>query len=373
MSSESEQASKKQKMTKASFTFLHPVSPLELVPSGHWYSQWHFPLRRGSSSVPAEIDEHISRVWDPAILQTCDIVVDVGAVYDESKQLFDHHQRSFTEVFGHGFTTKLSSAGLVYKHFGKEVISNVTQLPTDDEKVETLWLKMYKEFIEAIDAIDNGIAQYPADVKPLYRSRTDLSSRVGHLNPTWNESVDAQAVDVLFGKASALTGEEFLGRLKYYANAWLPARNLLIASIANSLNVDPSGKIIVFEQFLPWKEHLFELEEQQQTPEDSKAIYVVYPDEMAGAWRIQAVPVSPESFQSRKALPEAWRGLRDDELSSVSKIEGGIFVHASGFIGGESLHAVMNLIRFEPSLTRFHLFLQATRPRKAPWLWLWQL
>lgn len=58
---------------------------------------------------------------------------------------------------------------------------------------------------------------------------------------------------VLFGKASALTGEEFLGRLKYYANAWLPARNLLIASIANSLNVDPSGKIIVFEQFLPWK------------------------------------------------------------------------------------------------------------------------
>jgi len=41
--------------------------------------------------------------------------VDVGAVYDESKQLFDHHQRGFTEIFGHGFQTKLSSAGLVYK------------------------------------------------------------------------------------------------------------------------------------------------------------------------------------------------------------------------------------------------------------------
>lgn len=322
MSSESEQASKKQKLSKVIGTHngtFHCDEALAV-----------FLLRLTNTYRESDL----KRTRDPAILQTCDIVVDVGAVYDESKQLFDHHQRGFTEVFGHGFTTKLSSAGLVYKHFGKEVISNVTQLPTDDEKVETLWLKMYKEFIEAIDAIDNGIAQYPADVKPLYRSRTDLSSRVGHLNPSWNESVDAQAVDVLFGKASALTGEEFLGRLKYYANAWLPARNLLIASIANSLNVDPSGKIIVFEQFLPWKEHLFELEAQQQTPEDAKAIYVVYPDEMAGAWRIQAVPVSPESFQSRKPLPEAWRGLRDDELSSVSKIEGGIFVHASGFIGG---------------------------------------
>lgn len=57
----------------------------------------------------------LKRSRDPAILDTCDIVVDVGAIYDESKQRFDHHQRGFTEVFGHGFETKLSSAGLVYK------------------------------------------------------------------------------------------------------------------------------------------------------------------------------------------------------------------------------------------------------------------
>ena len=61
---------------------------------------------------------------------------------------------------------------------------------------------------------------------------------------------------------------------------------------------------------------------------------------MGGNWRVQAVPVSPESFESRKALPEAWRGLRDEELSRVSGIEGGIFVHASGFIGGEFLSVI---------------------------------
>jgi len=84
------------------------------------------------------------------------------------------------------------------------------------------------------------------------------------------------------------------------------------------------------------QEHLFELEAELNVTDEAKPFYVVYPDETAGAWRIQAVPVSPDSFESRKPLPEAWRGLRDEKLSEVSGIDGGIFVHASGFIGGTS-------------------------------------
>jgi len=44
--------------------------------------------------------------------------------------------------------------------------------------------------------------------------------------------------------------------------------------------------------------------------------------------------VTPGGFESRKALPEAWRGLRDSALSDLIGIPGAIFVHASGFIGG---------------------------------------
>lgn len=36
----------------------------------------------------------------------------------------------------------------------------------------------------------------------------------------------------------------------------------------------------------------------------------------------------------RLSLKEEWRGLRDEELSKISGIPGCIFVHASGFIGG---------------------------------------
>ena len=82
------------------------------------------------------------------------------------------------------------------RHFGKEIIANRLQVRQDDPKVDTLWLKLYKEFIEAIDGIDNGVNQYPTDLKPKYRVRTDVSARVGYLNPAWNEPADAQTVDV---------------------------------------------------------------------------------------------------------------------------------------------------------------------------------
>ncbi|KAI0094917.1 GAMM1 protein [Irpex rosettiformis] len=279
-------------------------------------------------------DADLKRSRDPVVLDTCTIVVDVGGVYDESRQRFDHHQRGFTEVFGHGFNTKLSSAGLVYKHFGREIIARSLKTTLDDQRIGILWLKLYKEFIEAIDAIDNGISQYPTDVQPRYRLRTDVSARVGFLNPAWNESVDSQTVDSQFLKASRLVGGEFTDRLEYYANAWLPARDIVSGALKNRTQVEPDGKIILFETFAPWKEHLFELERELHVATPEQPIYVIYPDETGGQWRVQAVPVSPESFESRKALPEAWRGLRDEELSKVSGIDGGVFVHASGFIGG---------------------------------------
>lgn len=130
--------------------------------------------------------------------------------------------------------------------------------------------RLHQEFIEAIDAVDNGISQYSAEEKPRYRNRTDLSSRVGWLNPAWNVPVDAQAVDVrdacgtrsislkyfyqsLFVKASQLAGEEFFGRLRYYAQAWLPARDIVKASLSTRHQVYTSGEILLFEQFVPWK------------------------------------------------------------------------------------------------------------------------
>jgi uncharacterized UPF0160 family protein len=56
----------------------------------------------------------VVRTRDEAELAKCDIVVDVGAVYDPARLRFDHHQRGFEESLD-GYSTKLSSAGLIYK------------------------------------------------------------------------------------------------------------------------------------------------------------------------------------------------------------------------------------------------------------------
>ena len=57
-----------------------------------------------------------------------------------------------------------------------------------------------------------------------------------------------------------------------------------------------------------------------------------------GSWRIQAIGLTPSSFENRKPLPAAWRGIRDAALDEVSGVPGCVFVHAAGFIGGNKTY-----------------------------------
>lgn len=45
---------------------------------------------------------------------------------------------------------------------------------------------MYENFVEEVDAVDNGISQW-AEGEPRYALTTTLSARVARLNPTWNQ------------------------------------------------------------------------------------------------------------------------------------------------------------------------------------------
>lgn len=58
----------------------------------------------------------ITRTRDPSVLETIDLLVDVGGQYDPAKDRYDHHQPSFTDTFSAEHRTLLSSAGLIYKY-----------------------------------------------------------------------------------------------------------------------------------------------------------------------------------------------------------------------------------------------------------------
>ncbi|KAB2014118.1 hypothetical protein ES319_D09G203300v1 [Gossypium barbadense] len=282
-------------------------------------------------------NSEIVRTRDPKVLEGFDAVLDVGGVYDPSRDRYDHHQKGFEEVFGHGFNTKLSSAGLVYKHFGKEIIAKELQLGEDHPNVQRLFLAIYKNFMEAIDAIDNGINQFDTDKPPRYVNNTNLSSRVGRLNLDWmdpNQSPEKE--NEAFQQAMALAGSEFLDSVRFHAKSWLPARSIVMECIADRYDTDPSGEIMVLKRFTPWKLHIFELEEEMKV--DPPIKYVLYEDDRGKRWRVQAVAISPDRFESRKPLPAQWRGLTDDELSKEAGIPGCIFVHISGFTGGNQTY-----------------------------------
>ena len=43
--------------------------------------------------LPEFSDARIVRSREEGVLESCDVVVDVGGVYDPSKHRYDHHQR----------------------------------------------------------------------------------------------------------------------------------------------------------------------------------------------------------------------------------------------------------------------------------------
>lgn len=66
---------------------------------------------------------------------------------------------------GYNWTIKLSSAGLVYCHFGHEILRNILPEETENSVIEEIFKKIYDTLIKEIDAIDNGIPMY--DGEPL--------------------------------------------------------------------------------------------------------------------------------------------------------------------------------------------------------------
>ncbi|KAK6416919.1 hypothetical protein LTR95_017400, partial [Oleoguttula sp. CCFEE 5521] len=200
--------------------------------------------------LPTYTNANLVRTRDPSLLQTCDVVCDVGGVHDHSAARYDHHQREFTATFPDRHT-KLSSAGLVWMHYGADIVESVTGLPAGEADNTLLFNKLYDDFIEAFDANDNGIAQYDpaalrkagiekkfsdkgfsmagvvnrfnyarADPREAAKEKsvsTDSNGVNGKENPQQEE-------DTRFLKASQFVGEQFTSELLDKAQSWLPAR-----------------------------------------------------------------------------------------------------------------------------------------------------
>ena len=216
----------------------------------------------------------ITRTRQQEVIDKMDIVVDVGGVYDPSKERYDHHQKEFQDSFDKSHNIRLSSAGLIYKHFGKEVLKNLidTQILKDldnynmkidifDENfINAIYMKLYDTFIQTVDAIDNGVGQFPKDafggknVEPNYSLNTGLESRIARLNPTWTEKNPNETIR--FHEAMNLADDELISQIKYLITSWWPARPIVQEAINKRFEISKTGEIIKLERPCPWEDHL---------------------------------------------------------------------------------------------------------------------
>lgn len=63
----------------------------------------------------------------------------------------------------YNWTIKLSSAGLIYCHFGHEILRSVLSDVTEDRVIDEIFKKTYDTLIKEIDGIDNGVPMYDAE------------------------------------------------------------------------------------------------------------------------------------------------------------------------------------------------------------------
>ncbi|CAA7625023.1 conserved hypothetical protein [Candidatus Terasakiella magnetica] len=247
----------------------------------------------------------LTRSRDDAVFAAQDVVFDVGGIFDPATRRFDHHMRD-KPLRRDG--APYSSAGLVWQDCGQEAVARLLGDATP-EAVALVWRMVDEELIRDIDLMDNGATQ---------PSPGHVATVIEAWNPSFAEpertetEAFLEAVEVAFA---------MLGRCCRRAYASVVATTLVEEAARNA--ADP--RVIVLERKIPWEDAVFQLGLDA-------ALYVVRP---AGRdWTVSAVPPEKGSFGQRRALPEAWGGLRDGELADVSGVADATFCHPARFVCG---------------------------------------
>lgn len=224
-------------------------------------------------------------------------VIDVGNSYDPKMLNFDHHMRDFDVT--NSFGNKLSSFGMI--------VEELLRRDFFTEVKESLL-----KFSNKVDMLDNGV-----------QKAEDLS-----FLSVLNSYSDNEVINFYAALEVAMT------YLRSLINQW-KEEVTINERLEKAIQIRRNG-IVASEEFIPVDERLNALEDVKLVVYKSKA----------GTFNIQSVNVGEtKDFSVRCPSPEAWRGLRDDELIRAS---GGLpltFCHVGGFLTVTSTDDIVEAIR----------------------------
>ena len=244
-------------------------------------------------------DVKVVRTRDEEVIAQADYVVDVGGVYDPKNNRYDHHQVN-APVRENGIP--YSGFGLVWREYGVEVC-----------KSEVVATAIEKSLVQAVDAGDNGINLY--DLRNKETAPYELYQVVGSFAPVWGstESKDEaflEAVEFARGLLSRIIGQK-------------QSEQKMLELVKDVYESAPDKRVLVFDVPVTSTACI-------QYPE---VLLSVCPDDTTANsnWVATAVRKEYGTFENRINFPEAWGGLRNEELARVSGIEDAVFCHKARF------------------------------------------
>lgn len=242
----------------------------------------------------------VIRTRDDAVVARGDWVIDVGGVYDAQTQRFDHHQND-APVRDNGIP--YAAFGLVWKYLGESVGGSKAVADVIEERLA-----------QQIDAGDNGVTLYTLNQYTV--APYELYNVIGSFRPVWgSETTDDEAFLEAVDFARAL-----LNRVIAHAQAGEQMRQY--AQLGYEAASDKA--ILVYDQSV--NRNLF--------IEYPEVLVALHPSESESgkSWKAAVVPKGYGTFENRVTFPEAWAGLRGQELAAVSGIEDAVFCHKNCFL-----------------------------------------
>lgn len=252
----------------------------------------------------------IIRTRDEKIFAQGDYVYDVGGIYDESQNRFDHHQEGGAGKRANGIP--YAAFGLVWKAYGKDICRSLAVA----DAVE-------KRLVLPIDADDNGIDLFKLNGDTVMYL---IQSMFYSFRPTWKE---AQDYDKPFLKCVGIAKEVLKREIAKSRDA------MEAESIVTSMYERASDKrAIVLDSQYPWKDTL----DKYPLP-----LYVISPKD--GKWRAECVRKEKYSYENRKPFPVSWAGKRDQALEEATGVKGATFCHNGRFlVVADSKEAIDKLV-----------------------------
>lgn len=241
-----------------------------------------------------DADAQVVRTRDREVLDTCDIVVDVGGEFQPDALRFDHHQGSYRGP--------RSSAGMI-----------VDWLESTGRVTSQLAQHLRDRAVEYVDAVDTGREAPRVDVPCFAR----IVEAIGDGAETPEAQLQA------FRHASDI-GVALLDGLKRGHDRVVEAQEAVVKAMAEA---EAAGRGVIFlDRYYPWKPIYFE-----HGGETHPTAFVMFPSEDA-TWKVVSIPPTLGQFEQKVSLPESWAGKMGPELEAASGVEGAVFCHKNRFI-----------------------------------------